>query len=314
MKKLAMLVVIVALVALVGCSNNSSSGTSAGGAVAGSSSPWPIESEYSLEETSQEMAVVEEPEPEPEPELEPEYDPNDPYAPLRCDEELVNFVGQSILQTPGFTAAAYIKRGDKFYSITGYVSEETARYYNIGQPCQICGRDMAYLYGLTDSRTHVQCSIGNVPALKLNPGDEVRLYSKSNSDVYLLPAKFLGFTFGHYEQMGHIYIVNNMDDYFEVPSLTNCELRTDNGTVQDVSDDLTPMAEYTLSWNEGSTLHERKVVANSRQYSSIPFSYTSGIKVPGSPTTEGYSILDLSAAPSGLYKMGGGGGGYIEIP
>jgi len=316
-KMLVMMMIVAMLCGCCGCTSGSSSGSSAS-ASSGGSSPSPVrESEESLpqEESEPEFESELETEFELESESEPEseYDLDDPYAMLLCNEELVNFIAQGVSQTQQFMAMIYLKRGDRYYSISGYIPADAARHFNVGQPCQVFGREMGYLYSLVDTRSRTQCAMGDVPVLRLEPGDEVIMYSNSKKNVSLLSAEFLGYTFAHYTYSGRLAVVNSMDDYFDIGG--KYEITSLDGASWKETDNLEHGAEYILSWTEGTTLNERRVFANARRYHngySGAASLLHGITVPGDPTTEGYAVLDFSAVPSGLYYIGGGG--YIEIP
>ena len=241
---------------------------------------------------------------EPIEESEPEEE-EDPYEMLVCDEEFASTIGATGM------AQCFLKRGERYYSLSGYIPGESARRWNIGKEFPIANMDAAELYGFPENNK-AQVSFGDIPVLKLEPGDEVILYNSRNKNLVLNPAESAGYTFRHYEQLGHTYVSEGFDNWYEVPSDgvfgTGYDLRDSSGTILHGEDALEYMHHYTLAYTDGSTLHETEIVADSKRYR-----YGSErIVVAGQATSDGYATLDFSSVSTGLYHLVDGG--FIEIP
>ncbi len=215
---------------------------------------------------------------------------DDPYAMLMVSEEFMKDEShrQFVID------ACFLKRGDKIYSLD-YLPIDQARQWNVGFTL-LTMEDIARLSMKPTSDTKGRVMMGEIPIVTVEPDDQLVVYSSSWRAWTLFPVTEVTYTFRHYgSTAGQIVTINpdyseGCGDHFQLVDANGKEVENINA--------LEHNGQYKLSWVQGSQLRELNVVADAK---FLEYDESDRLTAPGEATTEGYAVVDLSGIPAGIY-------------
>lgn len=179
-----------------------------------------------------------------------------------------------------------------------------------------------------EMRTYYYISIGQVPIITLKSGDElvnfgvdhIGNFFKAELRSYTIPI----FIDNDRINMKRSILVDFDKEQIQLSnkSLETFEVRDENGEIVEDFRDLPYGKVYTVSWFEGVTYHEYKLVSNCNYYYSPGYNYSGDnydevemYELPVELHKENYASFDFSHIPAGLYEFAGSFGrpAFIRI-
>lgn len=229
----------------------------------------------------------------------------------------------------------YLKRGEHFYILSGYVenpkeTDPTVGFYDRNESTlDFTTIDMYSTVGATSPEYNghtMLISFGNVPLATFEKGDQIiGTRAKGAPTFYLKEVEFVGCSIWSDSRSfiggdGDIYdgsIWSSEDRDTKIPLNFNVERQlviTDSkGNPVDDIYNLKYGEKYTVPLNKYSEIQEMEVVADCSVYGPVDYKVSDvyDYAIEGTPTPEGYYSYDLSGIKPGLYYCSGHG--VIEI-